>query len=175
MSTSKKWRMTLLLGVVLNLYFNFNLRNRIIDLEIENLKLKQTNTELLSSSFSGQKILDDMPFSFWRKKKNGEHYVMKFINQAGKDQFLESKGINRYYYHNKTDFAVFNFEDAYKFYKEDSLVAHAKTDTIAHFNTDFFDAKGNKLIKDGYTRWRKIIDNDTMIFGKMDKYYKKAK
>lgn len=182
LSINQKWYLGLCVGVLLNFYFSYDLHRtntaqtlRISQYEAQILKLKQTNTELLSATFSGQKILDDLPFSFWRKKKVGENYIMKFINETGKDQFLESKGINRYYYHNKTDFAVFEFDDAYKFYKEDSLVAYAKSDTVAHFNTDFYDAKGHKLITDGYTRWRKVVDGDTMILGQMDRFYIKPK
>lgn len=178
-SLNQKWYILLCCGIVLNFYLSYQLNktnrtqtDRISSLEAENLKLKQTNTELLSASFSGQRILDELPFAFWRKKKVGNDYVMKFINEAGKKQFLESKGINRYYYHNRTDFDVFSYEDALVFHKEDSIVAHAVSDTIAHFDSDFHDAKGNKLIKDGYTRWKKVIDGDTMILGQMDKFYK---
>lgn len=180
LSLNQKWYFTLCIAIVINVGWNYiNTRatfrqgERITELERENLALKQTNVELLSRNFQGQRILDQLPFAIWKKKKSGNHFVMKFINEVGKDQFLASKGVNRYFYHNKTDFEIFEYEDARKFYVEDSLVAFANSDTVAHFNTDFFDAKGNKLIEDGYTRWREIEDGDTLIWGKMDKFYKK--
>jgi len=179
---NQKWYVTLVIAILLNIGWNFinsktaiSQGERITQLEKENLQLKQTNVELLSKNFLDQHNLDRLPFALWRKMKVGDSFVMKFINETGRDQFLKTKGINKYFYHNKTDFAIFEYEDAYRFYREDSLVAYAKTDTVAHFNTNFYDAKGKILYKDGYTRWKEVVDGDTLIWGKMDKFYVKPK
>lgn len=183
LNINQKWYVTLLVAVVINIGWNytntkatFKQGQRITELEKENLALKKTNIELLSKDFLGQRSLDRLPFALWRKVKRGNTYIMKFINNTGKKQFLEDRGIDRYYYHNKTDFAVFPYDEAIKFQREDSIVANAVTDTVAHFDTDFYDSTGKILIKDGYTRWREISeDGDTLVWGKMDGFYKPAK
>ena len=175
---NQKWYATLFVAILINLGWNYSNSRisvkqglRITDLETQNLALKKTNVELLSKNFLGQRILDQLPFAIWKKKLENGSFKMKFLNNTAKVQFLSDKGLDRYYYHNKTDFDVFPYSEAIKFHREDSIVAYAKTDTIAHFNTDFYTATGKKLIQDGYTRWREIVDNDTTIWGKMDRFY----
>ena len=172
LTINQKWYFTLVLAIIFNIGWNYSNTQRISGLEKENLELKKTNVELLSKNFLGQRVLDQMPFSIWKKVKRKNRYVVKFLNTTAETQFLFDRGFDRYDYYNETDFAVFKLTEAQRFQSEDSLVAHAKTDTVAHFTTEFYDATGNKLIKDGYTRWREIIDSDTIIWGKMDKFYK---
>lgn len=182
LSINQKWYLTLVLAILINTWWNFyNSKKsqkqdyRITEVEVENLSLKKTNVELLSKNFSGQRILDEIPFSIWYKRLSKGSFKMRYINNTGKAQFLKDRNIDRYYYFDKPDSLIFGYEDAYKFFKEDSIVAYAKSDTVAHFDTDFYNAVGKKIIKDGYTRWRKIEGGDTLVWGKMDKHFKYIK
>ena len=180
LTINQKWYITLCIAVVLNISWNYKNSStthdqgeRITQLEKENLLLKQTNVELLSKAFLGQRVLDNIPFSIWKKKLVNGAFLMKYINNVGREQFLKDRGIDRYYYHNKTDFDVFSYSEAIKFHVEDSIVAYSMTDTVAHFDTDFYNATKKVFIQDGYTRWREITpDGDTLVWGKMDRFYK---
>ena len=165
-----KWRIIMALSF---LFFSVKYCQQdamIDDLERDVLVLKIDGIEAKSEAFYSQKELDNIPFALWRKKKQGNRYLMKFINLTGKVQFLDNAGISRLYFYNKTDAQIFkNSVDTERWHYEDSIVANYHKDTIMHFTNNFHDAANKVMIKSGYSRWRRIIDSDTMVYGMMDK------
>lgn len=165
-----KWRIIMALSF---LFFSVKYCEQdamINDLERDVLVLKIDGIEAKSESFYSQKELDNIPFALWRKKKQGNRYLMKFINLAGETQFLDNSGISRLSFYNQTDAEIFkNNADTKRWHYEDSIVANYHKDTTMHFTNYFFDASNKVKIKSGYSRWRRVIDRDTLIYGMMDK------
>lgn len=194
LTLNQKWYLTLCVGVILNLGYNVydffhdkevakqyeitraKQDGRIAELENENLKVKKINVELLSKNFINQRQLDRLPVAIWRKRKvyNSKlgkyEYPMDFNNIVFDRQFMKSRGLDRYYYNNKTDSEIFAAKDAADFYSQDSLVD--VLGEYVHFNKPFKNLEG-KMVKDGFSKWEETESGQTYIWGMMDTPYEK--
>ncbi len=141
------------------------------------LKLTRDKIESLARDFTGKEILDQLPVSIWYGKKVGDTVYIKYLNRTAVKQFLTDRGLDQYYYFNRSNFDVFDKKEAKRFNAEHMMVAYAPKDSIYVFDEPFRDAATHTVIRTPYSRWRQIRfdERDTLLWGMMRDPYIETK
>lgn len=179
LTLNQKWYLTLCLGVVLNIGYNVwdffhdikvdrSHQRQFTVLTEENKKKDEQIAYLIAENIKNARNTEKMPVAIWKKKRLGESFVYEYYNLTFWKQFLRPLGVSRYYLYNKTDFAVFGYDDATAWYLED---LHQLTEGIPkHFDRDFRNTDST-LIKSGYTKWSEKEDGHEYTWGIMDHFF----
>ena len=99
------------------------LRERINELEAENLRERSTSAELKNKIVLLESAHYDLPFPQWLKNTSFE---MLSVNQAYEDVFLRPAGLRATDYIGKTDFDIWPDEVARKFVENDKKAMEGK-------------------------------------------------
>lgn len=155
----------------------FSYQTKVQSLDIEALTV--TNAYLLSESMSDNAAMNESPFVWWKKEidPDTEVIIMRDYNDAFYKYFLEQMKVDRFYYVRKTDFAVFNYEEAAKFYDEDLNLylefinqeenKHGvRPMIIKEYKTEFTNLDG-EVNKGGYWRYVREDKGHIYIYGRM--------
>lgn len=158
-------------------WFSYQTKKQSVEIEA----LTVTNAYLLAESSSDSKAINESPFPWWKKEYDPETeiIIMRSYNDSFYHYFLEGLGVDRFYYVRKSDFAVFPFEDANMFYKEDielirefmvqePLKNGLRSMMIKEYDNNFTDLNGD-LNKDGYWRYVREEEGHVYIYGRMKK------
>lgn len=145
--------------------------------EIEALTV--TNAYLLAESISDSKAINDSPFPWWKKEYNPADLkiTMREYNDIFYYYFLKDLGFSRFHYTRRTDFEVFAFSEATKFYTEDLALVKRflKQEPLANgkrpllieeYDTEFINLNG-ELNSSGYWRYVKEENGHIYIYGRM--------
>ena len=162
------WYRVATLLLIIQIHF---LKMDIRDLNNENLILKKTNIELLAVSQKNSKIINELPNPFWKKWYNpqDESITMITYNDSFYEQLLKGLGLKRFFYIGKTDFIVFDFEQANRFYQEDlglvkEFINGDGAPVIREYDTEWTEIDGT-VNKNGYRRWVMRVDDNIYVYG----------
>ncbi|CAG2532916.1 hypothetical protein MAR621_03110 [Maribacter dokdonensis] len=179
LTLNQKWYLTLCLGVVLNIGYNvwdfFHDMNvakanevKFATLTEESRKKDEQIAYLIAENIKNARNTEKMPVAIWKKKRLGESFVYEYYNLTFWKQFLRPLGVSRYYLYNKTDFAVFGYDDATAWYLED--VKQLELGMPSHIDRDFRNTDST-LVKSGYTKWSEEEDGHEYTWGIMDDFF----
>jgi hypothetical protein len=117
---------------------------------------------LIQNNISRNRNFNDLKVPFWIKAKQGDKYVMIFVNKFFEDVFLKPNDLTKFDYIGRSDETVFGemFASIYK--KSDSVSSLIKEPRM--FEEPLVDKYGTSgRIKS--IKWREITPTDTLIYG----------
>lgn len=175
-----KWRLMFVVTVIF-FYIKYHQQNTTIINQGDKIQsLTATNAYLLSESRSNSKIINEIPFGYWKKTVNlqTKQITMFRYNDAFYEHILMPLDLDRYHYVNKTDFTMFPYDQAKVFYDEEweliqeylDLKSNGKAPESInkHYTKKWTDTSG-RVNKDGYTRWVFEEEGHLYVCGMTDK------